>query len=190
MLSISPVIWYSSVKSLWQRSKNSEFVPLWIAPKTCAISAKRKSPRKKTLKFRMDMARIEMSGLFQRFSTQGNFCSSPNVSHSPEIHGKNFKYQNNRFASKQPVGSHKDGFLGNAHGSWVANWASSDGKNNFRRKREDFGEEKNFTLKDIFWVAGLGQSTFPDPFVTWAASQSSAPNMCLPLASPPPGTFT
>ena len=76
-----------------------------------------------------------MSGLFQRFSTQGNFCSSPNVSHSPEIHGKNFKYQNNRFPSKQPVGSHKDGFLGNAHGSWVANWASSDGKNNFRRDR-------------------------------------------------------
>ena len=112
-----------------------------------------------------------MSGLFQRFSTPGKSCSSPNVSHSPEIHAKILKYQNNRFPSKQPVGSHKDGFLGNAHSSWVANWASH-GKNNFRlpRKKEDLWRCKknvqDFSMKDIFWVAGLGASTFPDPFVT------------------------
>ena len=114
-----------------------------------------------------------MSVLFQRFSTQGKICSSPNVSDRPETHAKTLKYQNNRFPSKQPVGSHKDGFLGNAHSSWVANWAGH-GKNNLRlpKKRKNyefFLLQKMYKfppLKDIFWVAGLGASTFPDPFVT------------------------
>ena len=107
-----------------------------------------------------------MCGLFQRFSI---FCNIQNVSQTRKPPERMLKYQNNRFPSKQPVGSHKDCFLGNAHSSWVANWAA-DGQNNFRlsRRKGRFSRKKTFfPLKDIFWVwAGFGASTFPDPFVT------------------------
>ena len=135
-----------------------------------------------------------MSGLFQRFSTPGKSCSSPNVPHSPEIHAKNLKYQNNRFPSKQPVGSHKDGFLGNAHSSWVANWASH-GKNNFRlpRKRKTCGVVKKsarFFLERYLLGGWSWGKHFPRPICHLRRRQSSAPNMCLPSPSTPPGTFT
>ena len=184
------VIEYSSFRSLWQRSKNSEFCE--FPPKVVQYLGKSNRNVKRLLKFHRNIAWIEMSGLFQRLSTLENLLQQSKCFTQSRISCKEFEtLDRNRFPSKQAVGSHKVGFLGNAHSSWVANWTGK-GKNNFRLWRNK--KSSGVSLAFFHWISFgwlvLGRALSQTHLSQLRLRQSSAPNMCLPLASLPQGPFT